>query len=59
MSYTQKITQEVQELFSIHRSGQFETLEKDHGRIETRNCYVIKNLTKMKVAKIEGAYNQL
>lgn len=42
---------EIQDLFSLHRSEQFETTEKDHGRIETRKCSIVKNLKKMKTAK--------
>lgn len=46
-----KLHKEIQDLFSLHQSQQSETLEKDHGRIETRTCSIIKNLTKMKTAK--------
>ena len=46
-----KLHKEIQDLFSLHRSEQFETIEKNHGRIETRNCSIIKKLTKMKAAK--------
>lgn len=46
-----KLHKEIQDLFSLHRSEQFETIEKDHGRIETRNCSILKNLKKMKTAE--------
>lgn len=44
----QSLHKELQELFCLHRSKSFETLEKDHGRIETRKCSVLTNLKKMK-----------
>ncbi len=45
-----KLHKEIQDLFSLHRSEQYETIEKDHGRIETRRCSVLSNLKSMKVA---------
>lgn len=42
---------EVQGMFFLHKSESFETEEKNHGRIETRHCSVLKKLKKMKGLK--------
>lgn len=42
-----KLHNEIREMFFLHKSESFETLEKSHGRIETRNCSLLKNLKKM------------
>ena len=47
----QSLHKELQELFCLHRNESFETLEKDHGRIETRHCSVLKNLKNIKGVK--------
>jgi predicted transposase YbfD/YdcC len=39
-----KLHKEIQDTFFLYKCESFETLEKDHGRIETRNCSIIKNL---------------
>lgn len=39
-----KLHEEIQQAFSLYKCESFETVEKDHGRIETRNCSTIKNL---------------
>lgn len=46
-----KLHQEITAMFGRHKSESFETLEKDHGRIETRHCSVLKNLKDMKGVK--------
>lgn len=39
-----KLHEEIQQTFSVYKSESFETVEKNHGRIETRNCSITKNL---------------
>lgn len=46
-----KLHKEIQDLFSLYRSEQFETVEKNHGRIETRNCSILKKLKRMNTTK--------
>ena len=46
-----KLHKEVQDMFFLHKSESFETLEKDHGRIGTRHCSVLKKLKGMKGVK--------
>lgn len=43
-----KLHKEVEEMFGLHKGESFETVEKNHGRIETRHCALIKDLKKMK-----------
>ena len=43
-----QLHKEIREMFFLHKSESFQTLEKNHGRIETRNCSLLKDLKKMK-----------
>ncbi len=42
-----KLHKEVQEMFTLVKSENFETLEKNNGRIETRRCSILTDLKKM------------
>jgi predicted transposase YbfD/YdcC len=42
-----KLHKEVQEMFTLLKSENFETLEKNNGRIETRKCSILTDLKKM------------
>jgi len=42
---------EVQEMFALVKSENFETLEKNNGRIETRKCSILTDLKKMNNTK--------
>lgn len=42
-----KLHKEVQEMFTLVKSENFETLEKSNGRVETRKCSVLTDLKKM------------
>lgn len=46
-----KLHKEIQDTFFLHKSESFETIEKNHGRIENRNCSIIKNLKCLSVAE--------
>lgn len=39
-----KLHEEIQQTFALQQCERAETVEKDHGRIETRICSVVKNL---------------
>lgn len=43
-----KLHEEIISMFGRYKSENCETLEKNHGRIETRHCSVLKNLKGMK-----------
>lgn len=46
-----KLHKEIQDTFCLYKCESFETLEKNHGRIETRNCSIIKNLKGISAAE--------
>ena len=39
-----KLHKEIDQMFGRHKCETFETIEKNHGRIETRKCSIIKDL---------------